>query len=140
MKYLCLFYFIQLLQETVADLVFVLSLLMTHPMTSFSPHATHDVKRQNTQYTRPRPHLTTAPSLHRVYDNHIVHPGPFVSIRMAVRACYSTAVSIVTELWDILGHMVHEHHTILTLFWVNCQQSLFSGTKLRCSRVGLCLH
>ena len=60
MEYLCLFYFIQLLQETVADLVFVLSLLMTHS------HTTRDIKRENTQHMRPWPALTLAPSLHCV--------------------------------------------------------------------------
>ena len=59
------FFFIQELLETVAGLIFALGLIMTHPIRPFSPHATHDVKLQNTQHTRPRPPLTPAPSLHR---------------------------------------------------------------------------
>ena len=59
MEYLCFFYFIKEFLETVADLVFA-GLLVTHPITSFSPHAAHDVKRQNPQHMRPRPPLTPA--------------------------------------------------------------------------------
>ena len=67
MEYLYLFYFIQLLLESVGDLVFVLNLLsMTHPFTSFSlmQHMMSNTKTHNTRGHIPL--LTLTPSLHCV--------------------------------------------------------------------------
>ena len=91
MEYLFLFYSIQLLPETVADLVFVLGLLFSspRPLTSFFLHAAHDVKRQKIMYTDhgPAP-LNPAHGLHRAHNDYIMHPvtGPCpISVPLRVK-------------------------------------------------------